>query len=175
MSWLRNGEDITEEMNEIKEISKNNVDSESFCQNAKKTFDIYTSRKFLKPFGFAGSLFCLYNFSGFSTVQFYMMTIFTESGSSIESSSATLLVSCWRLVVSFMSSFALHHVSRRTLFFSTAVILATSQASLGTFFYLKTLPDWKSWTDSLGWFPLFSIFSIYAGGQLGFSPITKVH
>ena len=174
MRWLRNGEDITEEMNEIKEISKNNVESESFCQNAKKTFDIYTSRKFLKPFGFAGSLFCLYNFCGFSTVQFYMMTIFTESGSSIESSSATLLVSCWRLVVSFMSSFALHHVSRRTLFFSTAVILATSQASLGTFFYLKTLPDWKSWTNSLGWFPLFSIFSIYAGGQLGFSPITKV-
>ena len=168
MSWLRNGEDITEEMNEIKEISKNNVDSESFCQNAKKTFDIYTSRKFLKPFGFAGSLFCLYNFSGFSTVQFYMMTIFTESGSSIESSSATLLVSCWRLVVSFMSSFALHHVSRRTLFFSTAVLLAT-------YFYLKTLPEWKSWTNFLGWFPLFSILAIYAGGQLGFSPITKVH
>ena len=174
MSWLRNGEDITEEMNEIKDISADNVDSKSFCQNARKSFDIYTSRKFLKPFAFAGSLFGLYNFSGFSSVQFYMMTIFTEAGSSIESSSATLLVACWRLVVSFISSFALHHVSRRKLFFSTTVILALSQASLGTFFYLKTLPDWKSWTNSLGWFPLFSFFSIYAGGQLGFSPITKV-
>ena len=61
MRWLRNGEDITEEMNEIKEIRKNNVESESFCQTAKKTFDIYTSRKFLKAFQFAGSLFCLYN------------------------------------------------------------------------------------------------------------------
>lgn len=174
LSWLRNGKDITEEIEEILANSNKKTESESFCQKAKKTLNVYTSRQFLKPFAFAGTLFFLYNFSGFSTVQFYMMTIFTESGSSIDSSTATLLVSCWRLIVSLVSSFALHHISRRTLFFSTALLLAASQASLGTFFYLKTLQDWDSWTNSIGWFPLISIFSLYGGGQLGFSPITKI-
>ena len=163
MSWLRNGADITEEMEEIKANRKNSQESESFCQKAKDTINVYKGRNFLKPFAFAGTLFCLYNFSGFSLVEFYMMTIFTESGSSIDSSMATLLVSCWRLVVSLVASFTLHHVSRRTLFFSTTILVAASLASLGTFFYLKTLPDWQSLINSMGFFPLISILSLYAG------------
>ena len=174
MSWLRNGADIAEEMGEIIANSKKNQESESLCQKANNTINVYTSRNFLKPFAFAGTLFCLYSFSGFSSVQFYMMTIFTESGSSINSTTATLLVSCWRLVVSLIASFALHHISRRTLFFSTTFLVASSLASLGTFSYLKTLPEWQSLTNSMGLFPLLSILSLYAGGQLGFSPIMKV-
>ena len=174
MTWLRNEDDITEEMEEIIANSKNNQNSDSFSQKARNTITIYTSRNFLKPFAFAGSLFCLYNFSGFLLVEFYMMTIFTESGSSIKSSTATLLVSCWRLLVSLVASFALLHVSRRTLFLSTTFLVAVSLASLGTFFYLKTLPDWQSLTNSMGWFPLVSILSLYAGGQLGFSPVIRV-
>ena len=119
-------------------FKKTPVAKYNFCQRACPS---YGSRNFLKPFAFAGTLFCLYSFSGFSSVQFYMMTIFTESGSSINSTTATLLVSCWRLVVSLIASFALHHISRRTLFFSTTFLVAASLASLGTFSYLKTLPD----------------------------------
>jgi len=174
MLWLRNGKDITEEIEEIKKISDGNIKSKSFCQNAADTYKVYTSRDFLKPFAFAGTFFCLYSFSGFSLVQTYMMTIFKESGSSIDGSTATLLVSFWRLAISFISSFALHHLSRRGLFFSTTLLLAASQALLGTFFYLKTLSGWDSWITSLGWFPLLAMFSIYAGGQLGFSPIIKI-
>lgn len=174
LSWLRNGADSTEEMKEIFSNANSNQEAQSLWQKAKAKINIYRSREFLKPFSFAGTLFCLYNFSGFTLIQVYMMTIFNETDSSIDSSMATLFVSVWRLFVSLVASFALHHVSRRTLFLSTTLLVAASQASLGFFFYLKTLPEWQYFTTNFSWFPLICIISIYGGGQLGFNPVLKI-
>ena len=77
--------DCTDEMKEIitKANEKTPEDSLTIGQKVKKLYNVYTSRKFYKPFTIVVTLFCLYAFSGFSLINFYLITIFKEAGSSI--------------------------------------------------------------------------------------------
>ena len=102
-------------------------------------------------------------------MNFYIVIIFKESGSSIDKVQASLIVASWRLILSLFASLALLKIPRRPLFLFTTMLTGLSQASLGTFVYFRA-----SLSDSFGWVPLLLVLLIYAGSQLGVAPIIKV-
>ena len=53
---------------------------------------------------------------------------------------ASLVVSAWRLFISFLSSVALLKLPRRPLFLSTTLLVCLSMASLGVFSYFQVTP-----------------------------------
>ena len=171
--WLRNGQEIEEEFKEISEKCKTE-EKETFAEKITSNLSVLKSKMFLKPFLIAEPLIILYNCSGLTVVAFYLVSIFQESGSSIDKFQASLIVSSWRLIMSLFSSLALLKLPRRFLFISSTLITGLSLSLLGTFIFLKTKLQYLSWTDSLGWVPLALILLIYSGSQLGFNPITKV-
>ena len=101
------------------------------------------------------------------------VTIFEEAGATIDKLTASLVVSAWRVFISVGSSVALMKVARRPLFLSTALLVSINMFSLGLFFYLRSV-ETGDYFDSLNWVPLVLVILIFAGGQLGFSPIIKV-
>ena len=105
---------------------------------------------------------------------------------------ASLVVSAWRLFISFLSSVALLKLPRRPLFLSTTLLVCLSMASLGVFSYFqvtlklkkakilifnfifKSHPHYAEYVADLRWAPLVLVLMIYAGAQMGFNPIIKV-
>ena len=84
MNWLRNGRDNFEEMQEIVvRVTDKTRENKTIGQKVKAVTAIYTSKRFVKPFLITATLNCLYVFSGFSLLAFYMITIFKEAGSTI--------------------------------------------------------------------------------------------
>ena len=88
---------------------------------------------------------------------------------------ASLVVSAWRVLISVGSSVALLKLPRRPLFLSTTLLVSIAMFSLGLFFYLRSVETYQHYFDTtLTWAPLLLVILIFAGGQLGFSPIIKV-
>ena len=84
MNWFRNGRDTSDEMREIVvRVTDKTRENKTIAQKVKAATAIYTSKRFVKPFLITATLNCLYVFSGFSLLAFYMITIFKEAGSTI--------------------------------------------------------------------------------------------
>ena len=102
------------------------------------------------------------------------VTIFEEAGATVDKMTASLVVSAWRVLISVGSSVALLKLPRRPLFLSTTLLVCINMFSLGLFFYLRAVETYQQYFDRLNWVPLLLVMLIFAGGQLGFSPIIKV-
>jgi len=173
LAWLRNNDESQDEVKEIKEKSKSE-NNDSMFEKISSKLSILKTKMFWKPFLLAEPLVILYNCSGLSILSFYMVTIFQESGSSVNKLQASLIVSLWRLLMSLISSVALLRVPRRPLYLSTTFIIWFSMAGLGTFIFLQSDKFYSEWTENLGWVPLAFVLLMFAGSQLGFAPITKL-
>jgi len=167
LSWLRSNEESPEEVKEITE--KCSETAKSMKKRLKMTLNVLRSKSFWKPFLLAEPFNILYICSGLSLMNFYIVIIFKESGSSVDKVQASLIVASWRLILSLFASFALLKIPRRPLFLFTTMLTVLSQASLGTFVYFRS-----SLPESFGWVPLLLVLLIYAGSQLGVAPIIKV-
>ena len=88
---------------------------------------------------------------------------------------ASLIVSVWRLVMSLISSVALLKLARRPLFLSSALLVCVSMFSLGLFSYFNIQEEYKEVIATVSWLPLILVLLIYAGAQIGYGPIIKVH
>jgi facilitated trehalose transporter len=84
---------------------------------AKQTLAELTNPATLKPIGilFTYFLFCL--FSGGSAITSYAVTIFQESGTSLDKHTCTIMLGVVRLVFTIAGSIALRKFGRRTLTF----------------------------------------------------------
>ena len=147
---------------------------ETVREKMSEKLRVLTSRAFLKPFIIAEPLNILYSCSGLSMMTFYIVTIFEESGTSVDKHLASLTVSAFRLFISFLSSAALLKLPRRPLFLWTTLLVCVSTFCLGLFSYLRTLPSYQEYLDHVRWAPLVIVIMMFAGGQLGFNPIIKV-
>ena len=138
----------------MEEKCQGRASNETFREKLVAKIQVLKSRSFWKPFLLAEPLNILYACSGTSILQFYIVTIFEESGSSVDSlqvgkyieettklnirpCQASLVVSAWRLFISSLSSVALLKFPRRPLFLSTTLLVCLSMASLGVFSYFQ--------------------------------------
>merc|ERR1712179_374657 len=79
--WLRN--EIEKEFEEITQKCKTEA-KETFAEKFTSNLSIFKTKIFWKPFLIAEPLIILYNCSGLTVVAFYLVSIFQESGSSID-------------------------------------------------------------------------------------------
>ena len=147
---------------------------DSIMEKIAAKLRVATSRSFRRPLALAMPLNILYSCSGTSMFTFYMVTIFEQSGSSLDKLHAALIVSSWRLPLSCLSSVALLKLPRRPLFLSTALLVALALAALGAVSYTLARPAYADYTGLLRWAPLVLVLLIFVGIQLGFNPIIKV-
>ena len=173
LAWLRNNKESQDEVDEIKERA-NSEKNEKFFEKIYSKLSILKTKMFWKPFLLAEPLVILYNCSGLSIISFYIVTIFQESGSSVNKLQASLIVSVWRLIMSLISSIALLKIPRRPLYLSTTLMILFSMAGLGSFIFLQSHEEYSKYTENLGWVPLALVLLMFAGSQLGYAPITKV-
>ena len=107
LAWLRNNEvgiyniqsslfnvfdnyqETGEEIKELEEKCQGRINNASFRAKLLAKFKVLKSRSFWKPFLLAEPLNILYACSGTSILQFYSVTIFEESGSSVDSTQVT--------------------------------------------------------------------------------------
>ena len=84
MNWFRNGRDTSDEMRElVVRVTEKSGENKSIGQKFKAVTAIYTSKRFIKPFLITATLISLLMFSGFPVIEFYLITIFKEAGSTI--------------------------------------------------------------------------------------------
>lgn len=175
LAWLRGGLDYSQELGEILDTcGGDNKDSSSMFQGVKDRARLIFSRQFLTPLLVAGPLFLLYVSSGFSLIGFYLVTIMEESGAGLPPLQASLILVSWRFLFSLLSSLLLARFSRRPIFLWTTLLVTLSMASLGLYSYLSSLPGLTTTMAGLNWLPIILIGLVFAGGQLGFSPIIKI-
>ena len=173
LAWLRDGEETEEEVRELREKSSSEG-SHSITEKIAAKLRVARSQSFWRPFALAMPLNILYSCSGTSMFTFYMVTIFEQSGSSLDKLHAALIVSSWRLLLSCLSSVALLKLPRRPLFLSTTLLVALALAALGAVSYTLARPAYADYTGLLRWAPLVLVLLIFVGIQLGFNPIIKV-
>ena len=129
---LRSNNQTEEEMEELRQYREIKR-VETFREKISGKLRVLTSRAFLKPFMIAEPLNILYSCSGLSMMTFYIVTIFEESGTSVDKHLASLTVSAFRLFISFLSSVALLKIPRRPLFLCTTLLVCVSMFCLGLF------------------------------------------
>ena len=80
-----NNQETGEEVKELEEKCQGRSSNASFREKLLAKIQVLKSRSFWKPFMLAEPLNILYACSGTSILQFYIVTIFEESGSSVDS------------------------------------------------------------------------------------------
>ena len=148
---LRSHNQTEEEVEELRQYR--GVKLESFREKIADRLRVLTSRAFLKPFMIAEPLNILYSCSGLSMMTFYIVTIFEESGTSVDKHLASLTVSAFRLFISFLSSAALLKLPRRPLFLCTTLLVCLSMFCLGLFSFLRTRPGYEEYLEQFRWAP----------------------
>ena len=102
--------------------------------------------------------------TGINVIGSYMVTIFQESGSSLDPQLCPILVSGVQQLLATASSPILRVAPRKPLFLACATMIAVSYGGLGTYHYLRQ-------TDpalGAGWVPLLCVLSVSAFRTVGF-------
>ena len=82
---INNIQETGEEVKELEEKCQGRASNVTFREKLLAKIQVLKSRSFWKPFLLAEPLNILYACSGTSILQFYIVTIFEESGSSVDS------------------------------------------------------------------------------------------
>jgi len=175
LAWLREGEQYLEEEHEILEVCTGQADSGvGMLKGLRLRAGLLLTKRFLHPMMIAGPLFLMYACSGFSLIGFYLVTVLEEANVAIPPLQASLLLVIWRLLLSVLSSYLLLRTKRRPLYLWTTLLVAISMAGLGAHSYLSTYDSLSSTFEHLRWLPILLIGLLFAGAQLGFSPVIKI-
>lgn len=71
----------------------------------------------LKPFAILVLYFMMYQFSGVNTITFYAVEIISQTGTTMDKYSLTILLGVFRLVFTIIACVAMRKVGRRPLTF----------------------------------------------------------
>ncbi|XP_037068575.1 facilitated trehalose transporter Tret1-2 homolog, partial [Pollicipes pollicipes] len=105
---------------------------------------------------------------GINAVTSYATEIFQESGSSVESNTAAILVGLTQVICTVAGVAAVHRFDRRSLLLTSAVLMALSLLALGAYFQLQaSRPD----VSAIGWLPLASIVAFIIAFSIGLGSI----
>lgn len=107
--------------------------------------------------------------SGVNAVIFYATDIFKSAGSTLEPSTATIIVGVIQAVATFISTLVVDLLGRRKLLLLSDFVMAICTLLLGIYFYLRNETDFDD--SSLGWLPLTSVCLFIVVFSLGYGPI----
>jgi len=159
--------DVEKELREIveKKMRKEQAGNRSVIKSI-------LSKEFLLPFVKIGILMSLSQWAGINILSSYLVTVFEESGSSLDPSLAPIMVSAIQLVLSILSSFVLRFSPRKPLFLACASAICLGEAALATHHYLtRSLSDSES---QHGWVPVLAITLVQSARIIGFMSIIQL-
>jgi len=129
----------------------------------------------LKPLLLSMGLMLLQQFSGINAIIYFTVSIFNESGSSMEDHVSSMVVGAVQMAATVASMFLVDRAGRRVLLLLSGFFMAVSLAALGAFFYLKnaaaTPADQQQLVDSLGWLPLASLILFIIAYLFGYANV----
>lgn len=132
LQWLRGSScDISSEFGDI--IAKKQL-REAMNPGWKHHL---TSSDFLKPMLKVGTIMALVELGGPNLLSQYMVTIFEESGSSVDPTLAPIFVSSTRMILGCFSAILLRFCPQRKLVLVALFLVMASFCSLGTFSFNK--------------------------------------
>lgn len=126
------------------------------------------SKAAVKGLVIAFGLMLFQQFSGVNAIIFYAGKIFTDSGSSISSEVATIIVGVMQCLAVFVSTMIVDRLGRRILLLISELAMCLTTLILGVYFYMK---DHKMDVSSIGWLPLVSVCLFIILFSLGFGPV----
>jgi len=130
------------------------------------------SKEFLLPFVKIGILMSLSQWAGINILSSYLVTVFEESGSSLDPSLAPIMVSAIQLVLSILSSFVLRFSPRKPLFLACASAICLGEATLATHHHLtRGLSESEA---EYGWVPVLAITLVQSARTIGFMSIIQL-
>ena len=176
MRWYRGGQyDITGEIEEIITNKREKEVTEKTEGSVCSLFNTIASPTFLRPFSCAGILYILAQWTGVSTMVFFMTTFFQQSGSSLDPSLCPVIVAVIRLVTAALAFFVLRYANRRYLFVISSSIIFLSTSTIATFAYINHHHDLDSeMKETIGLVPLLAVICMFVGHALGVVPVCQL-
>jgi SP family facilitated glucose transporter-like MFS transporter 8 len=95
--------------------------------------------------------------------------LFQSAGSTLEASTATIIVGVIQTIATFFSTLFVDRIGRRILLFISDLVMAVCTLVLGVYFFLKT--ETTDDTSSIGWLPVTSVCLFIITFSLGYGPI----
>jgi hypothetical protein len=107
--------------------------------------------------------------SGHSALLFNLVTVFGQSGTSLDPHLSTIIVGFLQTACILISAVLIDLTGRRQLLLASGTVLTVSLSILGLYFFLKI----QNMVDLaiLQWVPLTAILIYFAGYAIGFGPI----
>jgi SP family facilitated glucose transporter-like MFS transporter 8 len=96
-------------------------------------------------------------------------TLFQSAGSTLEPSTATIIVGVIQMVATFISSLVVDRLGRRILLLISDFVMAICTLVLGIYFYLKN--ETSEDISNIGWLPVTSVCLFIIVFSLGYGPI----
>jgi hypothetical protein len=145
-----------------------------FTKSWKGTLKRMTSMAFFKPWMCTGVIGSLATWTGFNIIVNYMITIFKESGSSIDPEIGTIIVGSIRVLTAGLSSLLMYRVSPKILFVICQVISGMGMAGIGIYTYLKNQHPDLPYLNDFGWIPLVMVIIMVVMRAAGILPVMHV-
>ncbi|XP_047525558.1 facilitated trehalose transporter Tret1 isoform X1 [Pieris napi] len=118
------------------ELSKMEVEVKASLEKTATLADVFRGSNF-KAFYISCALVFFQQFCGINAVLFYMTDIFDASGTSLESSVATIIIGAVQVVASFITPLVVDRLGRRILLLISSCGTAIGAGLLGMFFLLQ--------------------------------------
>ena len=123
--------DINKELDELEELAKSRkeANSQGFSLNVLKRQDVY------KPILIGICLNFFQQFSGMNALQFYMVDLFKDSGSSLEPAVAVIVVNTAMLLATLMGGLLIDRLGRKLLLMISGLCHTSCLGVLGYYYY----------------------------------------
>jgi hypothetical protein len=183
----KSGSNIESELKELQDRAEEAEKTSGFSMGQLKRADIY------KPFIIALALMFFQQFSGINAVMFYSNDIFEQSGSSLDPSIATIIVSGSMTLATIFGSLVIDKLGRKILLLISGVGHVLSLGVMGIYYIThksenkanmtttvastisstmsSTTTELPKSSSELGWLPVVCLVVFVIAFSIGYGPI----
>lgn len=105
--------------------------------------------------------------SGVNTLIFYAKKIFDDAGSSLSSSTSSVIIGTVQVIATYFSTIMIERTGRKLLLFISASVMSTCMFTLSGYFHFRNSHD----LSGVSWIPLLSFAVFIVIFSIGFGPI----
>ena len=165
LEWLRGTDNVEEEF----ELIVKGLD-ESAQAGSAGPLDLFKHGN-LAPFVISMWLMLGQQFSGMNAVMFYAVSIFEDTGSSMNSNVENIIIGLVQVISTVAAALVMDKLGRRILLLLSAGLMVISISLLGLYFFINDNLDNKAAAARISWLPVTSLSVFVSVFSIGFGPI----
>jgi len=164
LEWLRGTSEVEQEYETIR------TSVEESAGLSAGFGDLFSGSN-LAPFIISLWLMLGQQFSGMNAVMFYCVSIFEQTGSSMNSNVENIIVGGVQIFATILAALLMDKAGRRLLLNLSSSIMVISIGALGAFFYIADDLDNEQLAKKIEFVPVFSLSLFVFAFSIGFGPI----